>query len=349
MSEQPSRGHRYCPAVGPFEKSAEVRNAEARLGIELGPAGLWSRPIEAAAYWTWLRDQQPSPTPCLEDLLSWLKTFLGLTGRPLEAPRYFALGFTQGAEVALHGQPLPDTLLEPVTDTLVNRGAAVGGSLGLVAGPAPLSRLRNWASQWLTLEPMEVPAVIWRLGVWMGHGAVRTHPLVCGMLAAELDGARFEQRFAGKVLNATRLRPDMDPWRAFIRSTYGLAVEGEVLSAAVGASLGLMRRNRGTLRAFLLDAVLQGRSLGESSSPVADALLLEIGPAQLGHLRSFYEACTGPLSGGRSEDTLLEALRQWIFRTHHGLFGANDPGAEHVVIRHAYDFLWWRGFMERVP
>jgi hypothetical protein len=169
------------------------------------------------------------------------------------------------------------------------------------------------------------------------------------MLAAELDGARFEQRFAGKVLNATRLRPDMDPWRAFIRSTYGLAVEGEVLSAAVGASLGLMRRNRGTLRAFLLDAVLQGRSLGESSSPVADALLLEIGPAQLGHLRSFYEACTGPLSGGRSEDTLLEALRQWIFRTHHGLFGANDPGAEHVVIRHAYDFLWWRGFMERVP
>lgn len=346
MADQPYRGHRYSPAVGPLEKSAERRHAEEKLGIELGPGGLWSRPIEAAAYWSWLRDQQPGPTPCLEDLLRWLKTFLGLTDRPAEAPRYFALGFAQGAEVALHGQPLPEALLEPVPDTLINRGAAVVESLGSVAGHAPLNRLRNWASQWLTHEFMEVPNVIWCLGVSMGHGAARSHPLVCGMLAAELDGARFEQRFAGRALVATLLRRDLDPWRAFIRSTYGRPVEGEVLSAAVGAGLERMRRTKGTLRAFLLDAVLQGRGFAQSTSPTVEDLLTETGPDQLSRLRPFYVANSGPLTEAAQEGPLLEGLRQWIFRTHPGLFGANDPGAEHVAIRHAHDFVWWRGFLE---
>jgi hypothetical protein len=145
------------------------------------------------------------------------------------------------------------------------------------------------------------------------------------------------------------LRRDLGPWQAFIHSTYGNPVEGEVLTEAIGSSLDHMRSIRGTLRAFLLDAVTKGHSFGESSAPMADALLMEIGPAQLARLRSLYEAATGPLSGGRSEDTLLEALRYWIFRTHHGLFGANDPGAQHVALRHAYDFLWWRGFLEAMP
>lgn len=346
MSDQPNRGNRYSPAIGPVEKTEAERQAEARLGIQLGPGGLWSRPIEAAAYWSWLRDQQPGPTPCLEDLLRWLKTFLGLTDRPAEAPRYFALGFAQGAEVALHGQSLPEALLEPVPDTLINRGAAVVESLGSVAGHALLNRLRNWASQWLTHEFMEVPNVIWCLGLSMGHGAARTHPLVCGMLAAELDGARLEQRFAGRALVATMLRRDLDPWRAFIRSTYGHSVEGEVLSAAFAGSLDRMRSHQGTLRAFLLDAVLQGRGFAQSASPAVEALLTEAGPDQLGRLHPFYVTNSGPLTDAAPEGPLLEALRQWIFQSHASLFGANDPGAEHVALRHAYDFLWWRGFLE---
>ena len=346
MSEDLYSGLRFCPSVDLPKKSPEEQVAEAQLGVELAPGGLWTRPLDAAAYWAWLRDRQPNPSPTLDEVLAWLKTFLGLTDRPTEAPRYFALGFAQGAEMALQGLPLPDGLLDPVPDTLVTRGAAVAASLDTVAGAAPLSRLRNWASQWLTHEFMEVPPSLWRLGLSMGHGAAQTHPLVCGMLAAELDGARFDQRFASQALLATRLRRDMNPWQAFIRSTYERPVEGEVLSAAIRASLGHMRSTQGTLRAFLLDAVIQGRSLGESSLPVVNALLTEIGQDQMGHLRSFYAANSGPTSDAASEGTLLETLRLWIFRTHPGLFGANDPGAEHVAMRHAYDFLWWRGFLE---
>ena len=103
---------------------------------------------------------------------------------------------------------------------------------------------------------------------------------------------------------------------------------------------------QGTLRAFLLDAVIQGRSLGQSSSSAVDALLSEIGPAQMGRLRSFYAANSGPLSDRASQGLLLGVLRQWIFRTHASLLNANDPGAEHLALRHAYDFLWWRGFLE---
>lgn len=349
MSEQLYSGLRFCPSVDLPKKSPEERAAEAQLGFELAPGGLWTRPLEAAAYWAWLRDRQPDPCPTLDEVLAWLKTFLGLTDRPTEAPRYFALGFAQGAEMALQGLPLPDALLDPVPDTLVIRGAAVAASLDTVAGPAPLSRLRNWVGQWLTHESMEVPTSLWRLGLSMGHGAAQTHPLVCGMLAAELDAARFDQRFASQALLATRLRRDMNPWQAFIRSTYGRPVEGEVLSAAIGVSLGHMRSTQGTLRSFLLDAVIQGRSHGESSSPVVNALLTEIGQDQMGHLRSFYEANSGPTSDAASEGTLLETLRLWIFRTHPGLFGANDPGAENVALRHAYDFLWWRGFIETTP
>lgn len=348
MSDQPHRGHRYSPAVGPFEKSVEQRQAEGKLGVELGPGGLWSRHIEAAAYWSWLRDQQPDPAPCLGDLLSWLRTFLGLTDRPAEAPRYFALGFAQGSEVALQGQPLPDAVLDAVPEALWTLGASVVSSLGTVAGTAPLNRLRNWASQWLTHEFMEVPTSLWHLGLSMGHGAAQTHPLVCGMLAAELDGARFDQRFAGRAFVATLLRQDMDPWRAFIRSTYGGPVEGELLSAAVAGSLDRMWIQQGTLRAFLLDAVLEGRGFAKSTSPAVNTLLTETGPEQLGRLRSFYAANFGPLTGVAPEGPLLEALRHWIFRSHANLFAANDPGAEHVALRHAYDFLWWRGFLESV-
>ena len=346
MSEHLPADLRFCPSVDLPKKSPEERAAELLLGLELAPGGLWSRPVEAAAYWTWLRDRQLGPAPNLDELLAWLKTFLGLTDRPTEATRYFALGFAQGAEMALQGQLLPDTLLDPVSDTLIARGAEVAANLDTVPGPAPLSRLRNWATQWLTHEFMEVPRALWRLGLSMGHSAAHTHPLLCGMLAAELDSARFDQRFARRALVASKLRGDMGLWQAFIRSTYEHPVEGEVLSAHIGTSLARMRSTQGTLRAFLLDAVIQGRSLGQSTSSAVDALLSEIGPAQMGRLRSFYAANSGPLSDRASQGLLLGVLRQWIFRTHASLLNANDPGAEHLALRHAYDFLWWRGFLE---
>ena len=349
MLDQPNRGHRSSPAIAPVEKSVEQRHAEARLGIELGPGGIWSRPIEAADYWSWLRDRQPGPNPCLEELLRWLSSFLGLTDRPADAPRYFALGFAQGSELGLQGLPIPDTLLEAVPDTLMNRGAAVVGSLGSVAGPGPLGRLRNWARQWLAHEFLERPAVSWHLGVSMGHSAAQTHPLVCGMLSAELEGARMDQCFAGRALVATGSRRDIDPWRVFIRSSYGLPVEGEVLSVAVADSLDRMRSKQGTLRDFLLDAVLQGRGFAQSASPAVEAVRTETGSDQLGRLRAFYVANSGPLTEAAPEGPLLEALREWISRSHSGLFAPNDPGSEHVTLRHAYDFLWWRGFLERVP
>ena len=219
MSEHLPADLRFCPSVDLPKKSPEERAAELLLGLELAPGGLWSRPVEAAAYWTWLRDHQLGPTPNLDEILAWLKTFLGLTDRPTEATRYFALGFAQGAEMALQGQLLPDTLLDPVSDTLIARGAEVAASLDTVPGPAPLSRLRNWATQWLTHEFMEVPPSLWRLGLSMGHSAAHTHPLLCGMLAAELDSARFDQRFARRALVASKLRGDMGLWQAFIRST----------------------------------------------------------------------------------------------------------------------------------
>ncbi len=242
MSEDLSPGIRFCPAVGPSKRTPEEFIAEGQLGIELCPGGLWSRPVEAAAYWRWLRDEQPAPSPTLDELLAWLMRFLGLVERPTEAPRFFALGFVQGAETALAHQPLADGVLDPVPDALVALGRSQVATLGLVTGTAALTRLRNWVSQWLTSDFMETPAMVWRLGLSMGHEATRTHPLVCGMLTAEIAVARFEQRFAGRALVGTEARRPEAPWQAFIRSTYGEGIEGEVLAASQAQSLDRARR-----------------------------------------------------------------------------------------------------------
>ena len=349
MSEDLSSGIRFCPAVGTSKRTPEEFIAEGHLGIELCPGGLWSRPVEAAAYWRWLRDQQPAPSPTLDELLTWLMRFLGLVDRPTEAPRFFGLGFVQGAEAALAHQPLPDGVLDPVPDALVTLGQAQVATLGLVTGTAALTRLRNWVSQWLTSDFMETPAMVWRLGLSMGHEATRTHPLVCGMLTAEIAVARFEQRFAGRALVGTEARRPETHWQAFIRSTYGEGIEGQVLAASQAQSLDRARRGQGTLRSFLVDARTSGWSFAQTASPKASALLSEIGHDAIGSLRRFYVANSGPLTSCAPDDRLLEALRQWLFRTHPGLFGSNDPGAEHLALRHAYDFLWWRGFLEGGP
>ena len=67
------------------------------------------------------------------------------------------------------------------------------------------------------------------------------------------------------------------------------------------------------------------------------------------HRVNSRSANLGPLTEAAPEGPLLEALRNWIFRSHANLFTANDPGAEHVTLRHAYDYLWWRGFLEGAP
>lgn len=346
MSEHLPSDIRFCPSVDPPEKSPEERAAEAQLGLELAPGGLWSRPLDAAAYWTWLRDRQPDPSAGLDDVLVWLMRFLGLSGRPSETTRFFALGFAQGAELALSHQALPDGLMEPVSDALIAQGAEAMTRLGSLAGPAPLSRLRGWVAQWLTGESTEAPAHAWRLGLSMGHDATGKNPLFCGMLTAEINASRFEQRFAGRALAAMGLRPEEGLWQAFIRSTYGGPAEAAVLSSCMAESLVRSLKTAATLRAFLSDARSCGRSFARGASPGVVALLEETGSDAIDNLRRFYREESGPMQSDAPEGPLLESLRRWLFRTHSGLFGANDPGAEHTAIRHAYDFLWWRGFLE---
>jgi hypothetical protein len=349
MSEDVSSDIRFCPAVDPPKKSPEERAAEALLGIELAPGGLWSRPLEAAAYWTWLRDRQPDPSAGLDDVLAWLMRFLGLSGRPSEASRFFALGFAQGAELALSHQPLPDGLLEHVSDALLAQGAEAATGLGSLKGPACLSRLRGWVAPWLIGEFMEVPAQAWRLGLSMGHDATGKNPLFCGMLTAEVNASRFEQRFAGRALVAMGSHPEEGLWQAFIRSTYGGQAEAVVLSTSMANSVDRSVKTGGTLRAFLIDARRSGRCFARGTSPWMETLLVETGSEAIAALRRFYREESGAVTPDAPEGPLLESLRRWLFRTHSGLFGANDPGSEHTALRHAYDYLWWRGFLEGNP
>lgn len=338
----------YAPSVNPREKSPELHAAESLLNIDLGPGGIWVRTREAADLWTWLRDHQsgakPFP-PDYDNLLIWLSRFLNMDARSTRASRYFALGFAQGAELALRSKALPSDWLDPVPLELQARARAVAPDLKHIHGPKPLANIKKWASQWLDDSNPPVPSIPWRLGIAIGYNGLQVFPLLCGLLTAEIDSARLDQQFASRILIDRLNNPEKPLWSEFIRSTYNGPIEGEVMSTAVTEGLTTANNHGWSLRQFLLYAVAQGQRIASAGSSPAQPLLQELGSDKVEQIRKFYDAHPAPLGSQVSDETLLAALRYWLFQAHPGLFDFNDTGGEHLVIRHAYDFLWWRGFL----
>ena len=345
MSELPHSGARFCPDVGPRRTPGETV-AEGFLGLELAPGGLWARPLKAAAYWHWLRDSQPPHPVDLEDLFAWLRRFVGLPEGVVDGPRVFAMGFTQGAECALREVPIPEEVLDPVPDDLQAHAASMAASIGSVSGPDPLHRLRGWATLWLPTDTATPRSTCWRLGMAMGHAATATHPLVCGMLSTDLEGARAEQRFASRILLQRPVELPQPLWPSFIRSTYGPGMEGHAILASVTEGLRQAHAGQWTLREFLLDGLTRGRVFARGQPQDAARMAEELGPGSIDRLCTFFSQNSGAIHTQASSGTLLNAMRHWILQTHGGLFAPNDPSAEHLALRHAYDFLWWRGFLE---
>lgn len=256
------------------------------------------------------------------------------------------MGFTQGAECALRDYPIPEEVLEPVPDHLRVHAASAASALGLVSGPNPLYRLRGWATQWLPAETSTPPSTCWRLGIAMGHEATANHPLLSGMLSADLEAARAEQRFASRVLLSRPVKLPQPLWPYFIHSTYGPGIEGNSIMASITESLLQAHAAQWTLREFLLDGVTRGRGFAQDQPKDAVQMVEQLGTEAIDRLCRFFSQNSGAINTRASSATLENALKHWILNTHGNLLTPNDPAAEQLTLRHAYDFLWWRVFLE---
>jgi hypothetical protein len=267
---------------------------------------------------------------------------VGLVGEQAEPARHFTLGFVQGVECALRGVPVPPALLAEVETRRKPRASALPKPSGQA-----LSALREWASQWLqeAAEPFDASAA-WELGLALAGHATRDNHLLCGVLSAEFDRARAEQRFAAQALARFLLQPDTTLWLQFVRSTYlDEYPEGRAIAECTRRSLDKARTHRWRLREFLLDALQAGREFAQSHPYEAERVIDVLPSETRTALTRLYTATTGPLDQTPKPELLLLSLKNWLLETHADLFDPRDTGAENLVLRHAYDFLWWRGLL----
>lgn len=346
MSESSPQPTRCSPKVSPETPDGDERIMAARslLGVDLGPHGLWGHPVRAAAYWAWVRDERNIASDELETFHAWLATFLGLAGREPDLPRHFSLGFVQGVECTLRGLQIPT----PVVASVGHRGLPDLSGLPAKPSTKPLKAVQHWAASWLVGDgcPWEQVGA-WQMGLVAGRRATRDDHLICGLLSAEFDSARPEQRFAARAFLHFLHHPGSDPWEAFVRSTYpDGCCEGRAISQCTRRSLDLAKSHRWRLGDYLLHAHDSGRVFGQRHRPETEKLLRGLGEEKIVALKRLFTATTGLLDQSPTPEVLLLALKNWLLETHPDLFEPRDTGAENVVLRHAYDFLWWRGLLE---
>lgn len=349
MQEPEDQRIRFSPPVDQNlqTRTQEEAAAEALLGLDLGPGGVWSRPIEAAEFWRWLRDERMAGIRDLGQLLQWTSHFLGFHKRPSEPARWLALGFAQGVECSARGtdpSPAIRELLPSFEDNVVTNALE---HVPHSVYHHPLASIQNWADGWLTRRAQEKDAThSWATGVLTGHVAFSQGYFVCGQLAAQIESARADQRFVASLLARYLEKAAGDPWISFVHSTYAPETpEARAIAYSTARSLQRANSEKWTLRQYMLDAAREGEALGRSDPVLAEAVSLVPGEAQRAAIATCYGSTTGPVTQSATANALLAGLKLWLRQCHPGLFGASDPGAEMMLVRNAYDFLWWRGLL----
>jgi hypothetical protein len=137
-----------------------------------------------------------------------------------------------------------------------------------------------------------------------------------------------------------------DPWVSFIHSTYASETpEAGQLACSTARSLQRAHSQEWTLRDYLLDAAREGEALARCNPALAEAVSLVPGKTQREAIAACFASTTGQVTHSATENALLGGLKLWLRQCHPGLFGSADPGADVMLVRNAYDFLWWRGLL----
>ena len=171
--------------------------------------------------------------------------------------------------------------------------------------------------------------------------------LMCGAALVQFEAARWEQRFASQALATHLERPHDNPWQALVKWTYPPGCpEGAAIAESSVRSLDRARHSVGRLREFLLDAVREGFFLASTDLERAKTISLVPGPGKLRELACMFEGHAGSLRHPADPDQLLHRVACWLHGAHPELMVSTEFADAVLVLRHAYDYLWWRGLLE---
>lgn len=320
------------------------------------PAGFWGDLQKADELWQDCLAGQCSGDP-FEKLWAVARLF-GLERDPECIYRMANVAWANGAQLAVAGVPMA-TLMRLANDHYAASEAllrkvwqvqdvAGGGSCALIDQRRLLQR---------ALGENPVPQHGTRLDI------ART-AAIAGWLAYHEQHLVTVRMVAGQglsdseVLLMTQLMREVQGWTPqassealarFIATTYEKSERLECLAIqhAVERSLTVARKRQWGPCEFLRDAVKRGQVFGRNQPDQASAVLQEVGEGVRGMIGIFESLLEQPL-GDASNTAAWDALQDWMPRAH----GADVSGGLReqglLVLRHAYDFLFWFGLLREI-
>ncbi len=336
---------RLASAIQP---TADAGNLVELLGVDFEKFGLLGNATAGRQFWQWVRDERLQDPRDLWQAAKWCGDLLGIGVEPIDLPRWTSLGFAQGAYCGTTGIELPEN--GGHTDSLPSTLLACIDSLRFEATGSTLITVREALRTWIRNAASALtPEDAWRLGIRLGAAKVREGCLVTGVLVVQVLGGELEQRFALGQITAAIRRPSSNPWYDFVVSTYDKRTsEAIAVGASFEASLDRARRDRSTLGQFLLSGCAVGLCLEVENADTARAVLACTEASARQAVARMYAEDGVDTRDGCSPEALLAASVRYVHRSHGLLLSSQLTGCAAVVVRHAYDYLWWHGFLRGI-
>ncbi len=332
-------------AVDDIQPTFEAGNVAEELGIDFVTSGLLGNPTTGQQFWQWMRDERLQDPGDLWQVAGWCGALLGIGTGGEDLSRWMFLGFAQGAYCASCGVELSERIANgsPTAPSLLTSVA------GLRLDPvgSPMTTVRQALRSWIENESSGLtPEDAWRSGLRLGAARVGEGCIVAAAVLVQMEEAELEQRFVlGHIANAIQ-RPSINPWFDFVVSTYRRhSVEGLAIGVSFEVSLELARRECASLGQFLASASDQGFGFARQDREAAMAVAACHGVAARDAVARMYANDGVDPEDPCLPEVLLSAAVRYVHRSHGLLVSSRLPGCAAVVIRHAYDYLWWHGFL----
>ena len=312
------------------------------------PRVFWSDPTRAGRCWKWLRDSEVSGASGPAAIVGWFGRFLGIDPCPAHLPRFMALGFAQGAELGIALEPVRTDFLASADPRLLDLARNRRDQLGPGIASEGLTVLRRWFRE--VLFPVRLPSgpvSAWATGLVLGHRAIGSGDLDAALLSGVLATAPMTSRFGTQALLYRYADPRVDFWTTFLLCSHPAdGLEGVALATGL-QGLRLRARRRGdTLRRFLLDVVQNGREQAADDPSLAGEILAGRDASDVEILRRHHVATSGPLGCRARSDRLFRGMRRHLEARIPDMPMPDDVTSGMMLLRHAGEYLWWRGFLE---
>jgi hypothetical protein len=326
--------------------------------VSVVPAGFWGDLPKAEVLWRECLNGRTSDRP-LDKLLAMGRLF-GINEADPDAPYRFAnLGWTSGAYAAASGVSLQE--LVHMTGDDQKSAKALVQSVWEIRGIAgtekhPLVEQRRLLKQALGPEPVRTfrsLRALTRASAIAGWLAFTEQHLVSARVLQAIKSNGPEWFLAAQLEIESKRWDYVESKEALARCIGGVysqkeKVERKEIMLAVEQSLATARKQNWSVARFVQDGIRRGAGLAMFQPVRTVELLKEIGDARVEEIAATFEKylhCSLVIS---TDVQSWDALQDWLPAAHKDIIGVPTEGAALLLLRHAYDFMFWLGFLRQV-